>query len=219
MSTDKSAIFLCRFALATAMFTVLLLTARALVTSNDAAESVPDWPPAYGKLIRPMIGGLVRHLGTKQVCTPDTGPWTLPIWLYVSITGLVIYCLLYAAYTPGASMSNRRVRFRRLSSIFLLVTAVLSAQPRNTLAQESGRASQPTDGSREGSTSVTNPLSSDSTLLNKQQPQSDPQDQKTQPLPTEESASISGIVQDVTGAAVAGAEVSLFDANGSQRRG
>jgi hypothetical protein len=114
-------------------------------------------------------------------------------------------------------MSNRGVRFRRLSSIFLLVTAVLSAQPRNTLAQESGRASQSTDGSRDGSTSVTNPCGSDRTLLKKQQPQSDPQDQKTQPLPTEESASISGIVQDVTGAAVAGAEVSLFDANGLQR--
>jgi len=30
----------------------------ALVTSNDAAESVPDWPLAYGKLIPPMIGGI-----------------------------------------------------------------------------------------------------------------------------------------------------------------
>jgi heme A synthase len=32
--------------------------AGALVTSNDAAESVPDWPLAYGKLIPPMIGGI-----------------------------------------------------------------------------------------------------------------------------------------------------------------
>jgi putative membrane protein len=26
--------------------------------------------------------------------------WTLPLWLYVSITGVVIYWLLYRAYTP-----------------------------------------------------------------------------------------------------------------------
>jgi cytochrome c oxidase assembly protein subunit 15 len=47
-----------RFAVATAFCTVLLLMAGALVTSNNAAESVPDWPLAYGKLIPPMIGGI-----------------------------------------------------------------------------------------------------------------------------------------------------------------
>jgi putative membrane protein len=26
--------------------------------------------------------------------------WTLPLWLYVSVTGVVIYWLLYRAYTP-----------------------------------------------------------------------------------------------------------------------
>jgi uncharacterized membrane protein YozB (DUF420 family) len=26
--------------------------------------------------------------------------WTLPIWLYVSITGVIVYWLLYVAYTP-----------------------------------------------------------------------------------------------------------------------
>ena len=26
--------------------------------------------------------------------------WTLPLWLYVSVTGVVIYWLLYLAYTP-----------------------------------------------------------------------------------------------------------------------
>jgi putative membrane protein len=26
--------------------------------------------------------------------------WTLPVWLYVSVTGVVIYWLLYIAYTP-----------------------------------------------------------------------------------------------------------------------
>ncbi|HTS13641.1 MAG TPA: DUF420 domain-containing protein [Candidatus Limnocylindrales bacterium] len=26
--------------------------------------------------------------------------WTLPVWLYVSITGVIVYWLLYIAYTP-----------------------------------------------------------------------------------------------------------------------
>ena len=33
--------------------------------------------------------------------------WTLPLWLYVSVTGVVIYWLLYRAYTPiGAPVSS-----------------------------------------------------------------------------------------------------------------
>ena len=30
----------------------------ALVTSNNAADSVPDWPLAYGKLVPPLVGGI-----------------------------------------------------------------------------------------------------------------------------------------------------------------
>lgn len=29
--------------------------------------------------------------------------WTLPVWLYVSVTGVVIYFLLYKIYPPGQS--------------------------------------------------------------------------------------------------------------------
>src|ERR1700683_4529043 len=47
-----------KFALATSACTVLLLMAGALVTSNDAADSVPDWPLAYGKIIPPLVGGI-----------------------------------------------------------------------------------------------------------------------------------------------------------------
>jgi heme a synthase len=47
-----------RLAFATSACTVLLLMAGALVTSNDAADSVPDWPLAYGKIIPPLVGGI-----------------------------------------------------------------------------------------------------------------------------------------------------------------
>jgi putative membrane protein len=34
--------------------------------------------------------------------------WTFPVWLYVSVTGVIIYWLLYVAYTPiGAPVSPR----------------------------------------------------------------------------------------------------------------
>jgi uncharacterized membrane protein YozB (DUF420 family) len=29
--------------------------------------------------------------------------WTLPLWLYVSITGVIVYLLLYVAYTPSGA--------------------------------------------------------------------------------------------------------------------
>jgi cytochrome c oxidase assembly protein subunit 15 len=58
MFTVKTSTSLYRFAIATSICTILLLMAGALVTSNNAAESVPDWPLAYGKLIPPMIGGI-----------------------------------------------------------------------------------------------------------------------------------------------------------------
>ena len=39
-----------RFAVFVVCWTLLLFVAGALVTSNDAALSVPDWPLSYGSL-------------------------------------------------------------------------------------------------------------------------------------------------------------------------
>src|SRR6202044_233829 len=47
-----------RFAVVTASVTVLLLMAGPLVPSNVAADSLPDWPLAYGKIIPPLVGGI-----------------------------------------------------------------------------------------------------------------------------------------------------------------
>ncbi len=44
--------------LAVVVSTLLLVTAGALVTSNDAALAIPDWPLAWGKLIPPLDGGI-----------------------------------------------------------------------------------------------------------------------------------------------------------------
>jgi cytochrome c oxidase assembly protein subunit 15 len=49
-----------RFAAFTACATFILIIAGALVTSNDAGLSVPDWPTSYGHVFRlpPWIGGI-----------------------------------------------------------------------------------------------------------------------------------------------------------------
>ena len=49
-----------RFAVFTACATFVLIIAGALVTSNDAGLSVPDWPTSYGHVFRlpPWIGGI-----------------------------------------------------------------------------------------------------------------------------------------------------------------
>jgi heme a synthase len=47
-----------RFSVFVVCWTLLLLVAGALVTSNEAALSVPDWPLSYGSLTPPMVGGI-----------------------------------------------------------------------------------------------------------------------------------------------------------------
>lgn len=73
-----------RFAVATSACTVLLLVAGALVTSNDAADSVPDWPLAYGKIIPPLIGG-IRYEFTHRVVAGLVAILTLVLAVWLSL--------------------------------------------------------------------------------------------------------------------------------------
>lgn len=56
-----------RFAVFTGCCTFLLLIAGALVTSNDAGLSVPDWPLSYGSLTPPMVGGIFYEHGHRMI--------------------------------------------------------------------------------------------------------------------------------------------------------
>ncbi len=55
-----------RFAVFSACLTVVLVTAGALVTSNDAGLSIPDWPLAYHSVVPPFVGG-IRYEFTHRV--------------------------------------------------------------------------------------------------------------------------------------------------------
>jgi cytochrome c oxidase assembly protein subunit 15 len=73
-----------RFAVFTVGWTVLLLIAGALVTSNDAALSVPDWPKSFGTWTPPMVGG-VFYEHSHRVIAGVLGVLTLilAIWIWV----------------------------------------------------------------------------------------------------------------------------------------
>jgi putative membrane protein len=43
-----------------------------------------------------VAGNFARHRRIAR--------WTFPLWLYVSVTGVIIYWLLYVAYTPIGAM-------------------------------------------------------------------------------------------------------------------
>ena len=51
-------LWLRRYAVFVACCTFGLVIAGGLVTSNDAALSVPDWPLSWGRLVPPLEGGI-----------------------------------------------------------------------------------------------------------------------------------------------------------------
>ena len=74
-----------RFAVFTAAVTFLLIIAGALVTSNDAGLSVPDWPTSFGSLYKiPHLVGGVKFEHTHRMIAEFVGFLTiiLTIWTW-----------------------------------------------------------------------------------------------------------------------------------------
>src|SRR5882672_668264 len=101
------------------------------------------------------------------------------------------------------TMDNKWFTFRSLPAMILVVVTLLSAQIGNIRAQDMGKTPPSTRESRQSS--------------EKPLPLLEPQSVSTQAPAAEMSARISGEILDVTGAKVAGAEVSLIDATGLRR--
>jgi cytochrome c oxidase assembly protein subunit 15 len=78
-------VWLHRYATLAAFCTLVLIAAGALVTSNDAGLSIPDWPLSYGKLVPPLIGG-IRYEWTHRLIAGTVGMLTLGLaaWLIVA---------------------------------------------------------------------------------------------------------------------------------------
>ena len=73
------------FAIVLACWTFLLIIAGALVTSNDAGLSVPDWPTSFGSLYKiPKLVGGVKFEHTHRMIAQVAGLLTiiLAIWTW-----------------------------------------------------------------------------------------------------------------------------------------
>jgi cytochrome c oxidase assembly protein subunit 15 len=74
-----------RFAMVLACWTLLLIVAGALVTSNDAGLSVPDWPTSFGSWYKiPRLVGGVRFEHTHRMIAQAAGLLTiiLAVWTW-----------------------------------------------------------------------------------------------------------------------------------------
>ena len=58
-----------RLALALVGSTLALVVLGGLVTSTHSGLSVPDWPLSYGRLMPPMVGGILFEHGHRMVAT------------------------------------------------------------------------------------------------------------------------------------------------------
>lgn len=88
-----------RIAVFIAVVTFFVIIAGALVTSEDAGLSVPDWPTSYGHFLRlpPWVGGIVFEHSHRMiafftgVCTLVIAAWTLVVerrrWMKVLAVG------------------------------------------------------------------------------------------------------------------------------------
>lgn len=93
-----------KYALFLVAWALVLLTAGALVTSEDAALAVPDWPLSYGTLNPPMVGGIAFEHSHRLIAAAlgffiiilsyvlwrkEERPWMR--WLGIVALGVVIF--------------------------------------------------------------------------------------------------------------------------------
>jgi heme a synthase len=143
------------FAVFTACATLVVITAGALVTSNDAGLSVPDWPTSFGYLIKvPNFVGGVRYEWTHRMLagslvslTLAIAVWTLIVerrrwlrWLSVAALGTVISQAILGGLTvllfqpPAVSAAHATV-----AQTFFCIAAVIAIFTARRWVQEEPR--------------------------------------------------------------------------------
>ncbi len=82
--TQTSSGWLHRYAIFVGAATFLLIIAGALVTSNDAGLSVPDWPTTFGSFRMPLMVGGVKYEHGHRMIAGTVGLLTiiLAAWLW-----------------------------------------------------------------------------------------------------------------------------------------
>jgi len=84
--TSFTSLWLHRYATFVTFATFLLIVAGALVTSNDAGLSVPDWPTSFGTFRMPSMVGGVKFEHTHRMIAGTVSIFTivLALWLWRS---------------------------------------------------------------------------------------------------------------------------------------
>jgi heme a synthase len=93
-----------RFAVLTAAATLLLIVAGGLVTSTESGLSVPDWPLSYGRLMPPMVGGILYEHGHRMAATT---------------VGILTVLLAVALYRREPRAWVRRLGYGALAAVIL----------------------------------------------------------------------------------------------------
>jgi uncharacterized membrane protein YozB (DUF420 family) len=104
-----------RTMLACFVVSVLFLVCYVVYHAYAGSKRFPDYPPLairylyYGVLLThvvlaaavPFLAVATIYLGLRDRRSAHRrlARWTFPIWLYVSITGVVVYLMLYQLYT------------------------------------------------------------------------------------------------------------------------
>ncbi len=114
MNPTKHHPWLHSYAVFLACATFLLIVAGALVTSNDAGLSVPDWPTSFGSFRMPrMVGGVLYEHGHRMIAGA-VGVLTvfLAVWLWVreprrrvrALGGIAVLAVIAQAVLGGITV-------------------------------------------------------------------------------------------------------------------
>ena len=130
-----------RYATFLACVTLLLIVAGALVTSNDAGLSVPDWPTSFGSFRMPRMVGGVRYEHGHRMIAGAVGLLTivLALWLWRSeprgwvrkLGGIAVLAVIAQAVLGGITVLFYlpvaiSVSHATLAQLFFCVTVSLA---------------------------------------------------------------------------------------------
>lgn len=101
---------------------VLFLTSYSIYHVHVPSVRFPEYPPALVRTfyrivlathivlaaIVPILAPVTIYLGLadRRRAHRRLARWTFPIWLYVSVTGVVVYLMLYQLYPPRAGQAR-----------------------------------------------------------------------------------------------------------------
>ena len=120
---------------------VLFLVSYLVYHAFAGSKRFPDYPPEVVRVgylailfshivlaaLVPFLALITIVLGLRDRRTAHRkfARWTFPIWLYVSITGVIVYFMLYQLYPP----KNEEVRIKVPESIPSIRVEPFDAQP------------------------------------------------------------------------------------------